>query len=267
MKWWKHVAALELRKILAYRTDFWVTFLGQILIQILVARAFWQMIYVSQGVSTMQGYTLEMMNMNYLIIPIGTRILAGENIGFFAREVYDGSFTRYLLYPLSVFQYKTITYLTYSLFYVFQLIIIYCLFRTLISSSPFMPSDIGNLIQGVMLFFLAAAVYGMMAISIEMISLWADNIWSLAVMLRFFVSFFGGGLIPLNFMPVWSQQTLLWTPFPYLISLPVRTIMGLSNYAEVSKGVFILLIWILFLWGVVKVMWKNGQHRYSGVGI
>jgi len=267
MKWWKHVAALELRKILAYRSDFWVTFLGQILIQILVARAFWQMIYASQGVSTMQGYTLEMMNLNYLIIPIGTRILTGENIGFFAREVYDGTFTRYLLYPLSVFQYKTITYLTYSTFYVFQLILIYGLFRTFISSSPFMFSDVGNLILGVMLFFVAAAVYGMMAILIEMISLWADNIWSLAVMLRFFVSFFGGGFIPLTFLPAWGQDALLWTPFPYLISLPVRTIMGLSSLAEVSNGVLILLIWILFFWGVVKMMWKKGQHRYTGVGI
>jgi ABC-2 type transport system permease protein len=267
MKWWKHVVAMELRKILAYRSDFWITFIGQTLIQLLVARALWQMIFATQGVTEMQGYSLEMMTLYYLIVPIGMRMLTGENIGFLAREIYEGTFTRYLLYPLSVFQYKTLTYLTYSLFYAFQLFIIYSLFRIFISETPFTLLHVANLIAGILLFFLAAMTYVMMAMLIEMISLWADNIWSLVVMLRFFTSFFGGGLIPLNFLPAWTQAALTWTPFPYLISLPARTIMGLSHFQEITQGVFVLLVWILTFMGCVKVVWGRGQHKYTGVGI
>lgn len=267
MNWWKHVVAMELRKILAYRTDFWITFLGQTLIQLLVARALWQMIFATQGVTEMQGYTLEMMNLYYLIVPIGMRILTGENIGFLAREIYDGTFTRYLLYPLSVFQYKTLTYLTYSLFYAFQLMIIYFLFRTFIAVAPFTLPDLGNLFAGVLIFMLAATAYAMMALLIEMISLWADNIWSLVVMLRFFTSFFGGGFIPLNFLPVAAQSALVWTPFPYLVSLPARTIMGLSSLDEIGKGVLILLVWVVVFMEGVKLLWKKGQYKYTGVGI
>jgi ABC-2 type transport system permease protein len=267
MKWWKHVVAMELRKILAYRTDFWITFLGQTIIQLLVARALWQMIFATQGVTEMQGYTLEMMNLYYLIVPIGTRILTGENIGFLAREIYEGTFTRYLLYPLSVFQYKTLTYLTYSMFYAVQLMILYLIFRTFIAEAPFTLPDFGNLFIGVLLFMLASMAYVMMAMLIEMIALWADNIWSLVVMLRFFTSFFGGGFIPLNFLPVWTQNALVWTPFPYLISLPARTIMGLSTFAEISKGVLILTVWILFFVQCLQFVWKKGQQKYTGVGI
>lgn len=267
MKWWRHVVAMELRKILAYRTDFWITFLGQTLIQLLVARALWQMIFATQGVTEMKGYTLEMMTLYYLIVPIGMRMLTGENIGFLAREIYEGTFTRYLLYPLSVFQYKTLTYLTYSLFYAIQLLIIYSLFRTFIAESPFTIWHFGNLIIGVLLFFLASMTYVMMALLIEMISLWADNIWSLVVMLRFFTSFFGGGLIPLTFLPEWTQQALTWTPFPYLISLPARTIMGLSTLPEIGQGAFVLFIWFMIFIGCVKLVWRQGQHKYTGVGI
>jgi ABC-2 type transport system permease protein len=267
MRWWKHVVAMELRKILAYRSDFWITFLGQTLIQLLVARALWQTIFASQGVTEMQGFTLEMMNLYYLIVPIGMRILSGENIGFMAREIVDGTFTRYLLYPLSVFQYKTLTYLTYSLFYIFQLFILYSCYRIFLAEAPFMMSDVANLLMGIILFMMAAMAYAMMAMMIEMISLWADNIWSLVVMLRFFTSFFGGGFIPLNFLPVWAQQTLQWTPFPYLVSLPARTIMGLTSFEEIAKGSIILMVWILVFMEGVKLIWRRGQNRYTGVGI
>jgi ABC-2 type transport system permease protein len=267
MKWWKYVVAMELRKILAYRSDFWVTFIGQTLIQLLVARSLWEMIFSTQGVSEMKGYTLEMMTLYYLIIPIGTRMLTGENIGFLAREIYEGTFTRYLLYPLSVFQYKTLTYLTYSLFYGVQLLLIYSLFYLVFAHTPFTINHFMNLILGVMLFFCGAMTYVMMAMLIEMISLWADNIWSLVVMLRFFSSFFGGGFIPLSFLPEWSQGILAWTPFPYLISLPARTILGLTSFEEITQGIIILLVWFLVFMETVKLVWKRGERKYTGVGI
>jgi ABC-2 type transport system permease protein len=267
MNWWRHVVAMELRKILAYRSDFWVTFLGQTFIQLLVARALWQSIYASQGVTEMKGYTLEMMNFYYLIVPIGMRILTGANIGFVAREIYDGTFTRYLLYPLSVFQYKALTYLTHSFFYATQLILIYTIYRVFISTAPFGFNDLANLGLGVLLFFIASMAYGMMAFLIELLALWADNIWSLAVMMKFFISFFGGAFIPLSFLPGWSLKIIAWTPFPYLVSLPARTVMGLSTSTELIQGSLILFVWILVFREFSKLLWKVGQHRYTGVGI
>ncbi len=267
MKWWKDVMGMELRKILAYRSDFWITFLGQTFIQLMVARALWQAIFETQGVSEMQGFTLEMMGLYYLIAPIGMKILNGPNFGFLAQEIYDGTFTRYLLYPLSVFQYKTLTYLTYSLFYSLQMIILLGIYRLFISEVAFTSVDVGHLFLGLLLFIIGAIAYCMMGMMIEMIALWADNIWSLAVMLRFFTSFFGGALIPITFLPVWAQNILVWTPFPYLLSLPIRTIMGLSTFQEVTQGALILMLWTLIFMEGVKLVWKKGQFKYTGVGI
>lgn len=267
MNWWRHVMAMEFRKILAYRSDFWITFLGQTIIQLVVARALWQAVFEAQGTNEMQGYTLEMMSLYYLIAPIGTKILTGENIGFLAREIYEGTFTRYLLYPLSVFQYKTLTYLTYSLFYGIQLIILFSLFRIFIADAPYTFYDFRNLILGVSLFLLAALAYGMMALLIEMLALWADNIWSLMVMLRFFTSFFGGAFIPLDFLPAWAQNVLSYTPFPYLVTLPIKTIMGFTSIGDISQGICILLVWILFFMQGVRLLWKRGEKKYTGVGI
>lgn len=267
MKWWRHIVAMELRKILAYRSDFWITFLGQTLIQLFVARSLWETIFATQGVEEMQGYNLEMMSLYYLIVPIGTRMLMGENIGFISREIYDGTFTRYLLYPLSVFQYKSLTYLTYSLFYGIQLILLYTLYQLIFIKTQFTFIDLQNLILGVGLFFLASIAFLMMAFCTELISLWADNIWTLMIMLRFLISFFGGGFIPLSFLPSWLYQILEWTPLPYLISLPTRTILGLTSWAEINHGIIILSLWMILLMGLIKVIWKKGELEYTGVGV
>jgi ABC-2 type transport system permease protein len=267
MKWWRHIVAMELRKILAYRSDFWITFLGQTLIQLFVARSLWETIFATQGVQEMQGYTLEMMSLYYLIVPIGTRMLTGENIGFVAREIYDGTFTRYLLYPLSVFQYKTLTYLTYSLFYGIQLILLYSLYHLIFIRSPFTSIDFQNLLMGVGLFFFASITFVMMAFCIELISLWADNIWTLRIMLQFLISFFGGGFIPLSFLPNWLFEILKWTPLPYLISLPTRTILGLTSLAEINHGLLLLSFWMILFMCIVKMIWKKGELEYTGVGV
>lgn len=263
MNWWRFVVAAELRKILAYRSDFWVTFVGQTLVQLLIARALWSALYEAQGVTEMNGYTLEMMTLYYLIAPIGQKILIGQNVGFIAREIYDGTFSRYLIYPLSPFQYKTLTYFTHSLFYFVQLILIISIYGTF-----FVPGgiNIGGVILGASLYLIASLVYAMIQTIIELISLWADNIWSLAVMLRFATSFFGGGLIPLTFFPDWSLVVLKYTPFPYFVSLPIRTIMGTSTTEEILFGLLMLTFWYGISVGIVKLIWNRGQLRFTGAG-
>jgi len=264
MRWWLSVSSLEIRKILAYRSDFWVTFIGQTLIQLFIARSLWQNIFESQNISEMKGFTLDSLTFFYLLVPVGTRILTGENIGFLAREIYDGSFTRYLIYPLSFFQYKSVTYLTHSFFYFFQLILIYSLYRGFFSDNAL---SLAHLLFGLIILFFGAIVYLLMSLSTELLALWADNTWSLMLSLRFFTTFLGGGFIPLTFFPDWSRPIIKILPFPYLLDLPIRTIMGLSHIEEIKTGILVLFAWILFFLLLMKFIWFKGQKTYSGVGI
>lgn len=263
MNWAPSVFAMEIRKILAYRSDFWVSFLGQTFIQLLVARALWQNIFESQGTSSMNGYDLPTLTLYYLLVPVGSRMLTGENIGFISREIYDGTFTRYLIYPLSVFQYKAITYLTHSLFYGLQYVTLYFLYHFFFLEG----ASITNVATGVSMFLLASFGYVMLAMCIELVALWADNIWSLMVMLRFFTSFFGGGFVPLDFFPAWAQELLGWTPFPYLISLPIQATMGRVDGPELIQGLIVMVGWGLIFMGLLRFIWKKGQMQYTGVGI
>ncbi len=266
MNWWPHVVSLEFRKILVFRTEFWVTFLGQALVQLVIARSLWSAIFEQQNVTEMNGFTLPMLTLYYVIVPIGSRILTGENIGFLSREIYEGTFTRYLLYPLSWFQYKTLTYFSYSLFYALQLVVFFLGYKIFLAGG-INVSESGNLLLGVGLFLLSSLMYLLMSTAVELLALWADNIWSLMVMLRFFSNFLGGALIPLAFFPEKAQIILSYTPFPHLVSLPARTIMGLTSAQEIFHGLIVISVWGVVLAIVVNAMWKKGQKNYSGVGI
>lgn len=266
MNWWRHIAASELRKILAYRVDFWVTFLGQTFVQLFIARALWENIFESTGSTVMEGYTLPMMTLYFLIVPIGNRVLQGESMGFLSREIYDGTFNRYLIYPLSFFHYKTLTYLTYSAFYCVQLILIFTIYQILFDSGLSLE-EFQSLMTAIIIFMVAAFTYMNVNLMVELLALWADNIWSLAVMLRFFCYFLGGSFVPVAFFPEWLQNILILTPFPYLVSLPIRTAMGLTTWNEIGSGILILLTWGIIFRGIAHVIWGKGQFRYNGVGI
>lgn len=266
MTWWRHVVAAEIRKILAFRADFWVTFVGQTVIQILIARALWSSIFESSGKDVMEGFTLQTMTLYYLLVPVGSKMLTGENIGFLSREIYDGTFSKYLLYPISFFQYKALTYLTYSAFYGLQLIIIYFIY-SFWQTGAVTVENLAHLLLGVTLFMVASLAYSMLAMFVELIALWADNIWSLMVMTRFFCFFFGGAYVPLDFFPAWMKSILTYTPFPYLINLPIKVTMGMSSSNEMVLGSLMLFVWALLFGVAARFMWARGQYRYSGVGI
>lgn len=266
MNWWRHVIAAEFRKILAFRTDFWVTFIGQTFIQLFIARALWQSIFEASGNEVMEGYTLPMMTLYYIIIPVTNRMLNGENMGFISREIYDGTFTRYLIYPLSFFNYKTLTYLTYSAFYGIQLLLIFVIYHYY-QFGEVTSAALSNLLIGYVLIMFASLTYANLSMAIELISLWADNVWALSVILKFVCFFLGGSFIPLVFFPEWLQSILAYTPFPYMISLPARTVMGLTTASEILSCIGYLIVWAVSFRFIASLVWKKGQHRYTGVGI
>jgi ABC-type uncharacterized transport system permease subunit len=43
--------------------------------------------------------------------------------------------------------------------------------------------------------------------------------------------------------------------------------MGLATMDEIAKGILILGIWIFVFMQGVKLLWKKGQYKYTGVGI
>ena len=106
MKWFPAVYAAEVRRIFAYRVDFWFDYLMTIAAHIGVAYFLWHAVFTAAHVTHMRGFSFLGMMFYYLLVPLIQRIVLGVDMGRMAREIYDGSLTRYIVYPVSFFGYK-----------------------------------------------------------------------------------------------------------------------------------------------------------------
>lgn len=85
--------------------------------------------------------------------------------------------------------------------------------------------------------------------------------WGVLSMLDIFVSFLSGGIVPLSLFPSWAQSILTYTPFPSIISLPVRIFMGLCSAHEIWTGFLTSLFWIVIL-NILGALWYKRSVRH-----
>lgn len=266
-KWPSHVFAMELRKIITYRADFWVNFIGQTFFSIIISYFLWKAIFASRGLETMNGFSLDKIIFYYLMVPIVSRIQQGEMIGSISKEIYEGSLNKFLLYPISFYKFKIITYFAHSTFYYVQLWLIAIVYFSFFHSGDHFNITTVNIIIFTFVVSISTLTYFMLHSITELVAFWADNIWSLGVITRFAVRFLGGALIPLSFFPEWAVSILHYTPFPYMINFPMNVLFGEIQELQIIQNIFILMAWTLFFYLVSKVIWKKGNYSYTGVGI
>lgn len=259
-----YVLSLEIKKQFTYRLDFWVKFIGKLLTFIVLAYFLWSSLYAAQGVQEIQGLTLNQMLLYYFVVSFILIIVRGhQSLGYISSEIYEGSLSRYLIYPLSFLPFKLTGQLSQMLMTFLQLILGLSLLHFFWNTS-FEPQLIlacfGLCLIGTYLNFLLEALA-------EFVAFWVDETWSLCVFLRFFFIFLGGVMLPLSFFPETLQPLLRRLPFYLSLGLPTEVLLGRVS----SQQVLELLPWI-FLWGGLltifcRFVWRKGLKIYSGVGI
>ena len=61
------------------------------------------------------------------------------------------------------------------------------------------------------------------------------------------LSFLSGGIVPIALFPAWAQTALYYTPFPTLVSFPVRIFLGQVGWMEMLIGFAISVGWVIVL--------------------
>jgi ABC-2 type transport system permease protein len=265
--WVMSALTLELRKILSYRADFWLLFIGGLVAQFGVAWFLWASIFQQQQLERVGDFSFPALMLYYLAAPLMLRIVQGYEMGSVSGEIYEGALNRYLIYAGSYFRFKLTTSAAHSLVFVTQFILIMLtciLFFGL--PEPFHISTT-SVLQCICVALCAAYLHFVMAAAIELTAFWADNVWSLVVMMRFATGLLGGAMIPLSLFPEWAQGTMFLLPFAYFVAFPLRCLLGLETSASWMNGMTVVLFWSVIMTMVYAYVWGRGRYRYTGVGI
>jgi ABC-2 type transport system permease protein len=100
------------------------------------------------------------------------------------------------------------------------------------------------------------------------ISFWVPELaWGAQfLMIVVIIEFMSGSYFPLDVFPPIVFQILRFTPFPYLVFIPIKIYLGNFDSSLVVQSLIIGLAWSLILWKIVNYVWKKGLMAYEGVG-
>lgn len=260
------IAAVEWRRILSYRADFWLQMFAATGAHMLAAGFLWWSVYESNGVSELQGFSFPEMMLYYLTVSLTDRAVRTSDRGQLSNEIYEGTLSKFLVYPTGVFYFLGSIHLSRSVFYTIQIFILILPLSWLQWQSGFGLFLLHSLMT-LGLLYTAALLYFLLASVTESVAFWADHVWSLLVLLRFLIFFCGGGLIPLRFFPQWFTDAMDLTPFPYLLARIVEQFTAKTFSPETVLNIFIMQVfWVFCVSGFLYVIWIHGRRKYSGVG-
>ncbi len=224
--------------------------------------------------TTIAGYSRDDFIAYYLITMIGRAFSSMPGLASgIARSIRDGSIKKYLTQPVDMVGFLLLGRIAHKLVYYavafFPFALVFYLCRDFFPGTP----DLAGWLA-----FLAALVMGFtlgffMEAAIGMIGFWFLEVSSLLFVYMLFSFFLSGHMFPLNMLdsvPLVAGYTwwdvVRCTPLLYLAYFPAAVFLGKVQGAELIRGLWIELAWIVLFMIVCRMAFNRGVRRYSAFG-
>ncbi len=262
------VVGLEARRQMSYRLDFWIQAVAGFAVHVAVPFFLWGAVFTSTGATRVGGYSFEDLMLYTLLATLVGNVVRGSAYGgSVALEIYQGEYTRYLLYPSAYFPFQYARHLGL----LGPALLQFALFGALGPLLLPLPEATGicavTVARAACAMLLGNLLHYLLLFPLSGVAFWADAIWSLMVMMRFVTSLLGGTMLPLDLFPPGARAALDWLPFPYLFYFPVRTLTGDVAPEDWARGMLVMMAWCVVLRAVAGAVWRAGNRRYTAAGI
>ena len=262
-----HVLGIGLQNTLVYRTNFLVRAAFG-LIPLAGTLYLWRAIYAGRGAGDkINGYTLAQMLSYYLVLTLVDAFTAvAEDDWQIAADIKDGQISQFLLKPIDYLRYRLSLYAAGRLIYTTCALLPVAVFLAFQWQSVVGPVSgpalgfalVATLLAGVLQFFIAYAV--------AMLAFWVLDV-STFIFTQFALEYIASGhMFPLDLLPPWLHQLVMFTPYPYLAYFPVGVYLGRISGGAVAQGLAIQLLWVGAGYGLARFSFARGVRRYSAVG-
>lgn len=255
---------IEIKKRAAYVASFWLKMIVPPAAQIFVAYFLWSAVYQTQGVKEIGGITFSQMIFYYVLVSCVYQ-MTRPDMGMILREIYEGSLTKFLVYPTSFFAFKFAAHLAHMILIFLQLIVATGIYLLLFDVTH--PISSLNILLGILSLIIAGYLFFIIMASLELLSFWFESAWALCIMLDFVIALFGGRILPLELFPLWLKEINEYLPFRYLVSFPVEVIQGMLSSEALFFGFSISVFWCVIITLIAHSIWDKGSYQYTGTGM
>lgn len=257
MKKYLSIFTTTLQEYFVYRLNMLMWRIRQIFV-FLIPYFIWRAV-LSQG-GELYGYNFGSL-MTYLF---GTTILRSLVMGSRTVDlgwmINSGYLTIPLMRPIGMFRFlftRDAADKLFNLSFIFlEIPLLYFIFRPPV----FLQTNPVQLLYALISMLLAILIYFFINILFGSLGFWTRDVWAPRFLLMVIMEFTTGAMFPLDMLSVFWQQVLMFTPFPYLLYVPLKLYLG-DNLSLVPQ-----LIWVIILMIATKYVWQKGLLRYEAEG-
>ena len=78
--------------------------------------------------------------------------------------------------------------------------------------------------------------------------------------------FLTGRIAPLGLLPDWLREVGDALPFQWMLAFPIELLLGRLTNGEIAHGLTMLVLYLVFGFGLHHIVWWRGVRKYSAVG-
>lgn len=274
--WWTFFL-IALNERLVYRGDFMLGTLMRFLPTLTQIFLWWAIFDVisaqprEQSDGTIAGYRFGDMVAYYLLITISRAFssMPGLPTGI-SKSIRSGEVKKYLIQPVDMLGSLLVQRVAHKLVYYwiaaipFALVFYLCrgFFLNGWPAAEVLVIFFTSLLLSFLLGFFLEACLGL-------ISFWFLEVASLTFIYMLMSFLLSGHMFPLELLPESPVNVRLmveYLPLKYLAYFPVAVFLEKMTYAEMLRGLWIELAWVVFFVLLSRWLWFRGVRRYSAFG-
>jgi ABC-2 type transport system permease protein len=259
------LVTMEMRKILAYKVDFWLSSLSFLVVRFVIMYFLFEKLF--QERTELRGFTFAGINLYVFLAAISRKITMGNADGCLNDDIYSGSLSKYLTMPCNLFSYKYSIHLAEGVVAFVQLALGLCLYVSVFGINPIVELSMFDFLLSLVAVLLGSVLYFFISVVIDSIAFFSDGIWGLHVVLRNCTEVLGGATIPLALFGSGFGELLGKLPFYFIGGFPVEIALGKMQAHSVVESFGYLLFWIFSFYIASKLIFRAGLKTYSGVGM
>ena len=232
--------------------------------QLLTVYFIWASVMPQGG--SLFGYSRELMLTYILGTQVITSLVFSSRTQEIAENINTGDLSTFLLKPIGYFKYWFFRDLGDKAMNLAFSVVELGLFFLILSPPLFIQSDFAILAFFTFSLFLAVILNFLIGCLMSMIGFWSSEVWAPRFVFYVIISFFTGGLFPLDILPKPIFDFLGLLPFTYLQFFPLKIYLGQVAWLEILKGLIISGVWIGVLFFSLHLVWNKGLTKFSAAG-
>ena len=259
---WLQTIRISLSFYLNYKFNFILQIFGPVIVFFIVKVNLWKAIFNSSDTGIVNSYSLTAMISYHGWAMVVQLVGNGYTGTHLAEDIRLGRISSYLIYPIHLWEFHTGQFIAFQFIQFFSAI----LFLLVLSFTNILILPLNSeLFFGVIYLLGVSFFWFVLQYFTGLMAFYLEETWIFRVLIQVMVAFLSGLVMPLEFFPLWFQEIVFYTPFPYLSYYPVKILMGEISFSWSYLG--ILALWILPVILVNKIIWNKGLKNYTAAGM